>query len=121
MSIAKEVRRENYERLGEGTMEQRVLRILALGPQCGSAIMKVMHTDNPNNVLPRLSTMANAGKVRAIGKVRHDDGRPETIYEITKLGHAWLYGNCPDKGKAALGGNDTESGTALSRNTSPSL
>lgn len=110
MSIAKEVRRENYERLDEGTMEQKVLRILALGPQCGSQIMKAMKTNNPNNVRPRLSTMAKAGKVRAIGREQHDDGKPETVYEITRLGHAYLRKIHNSIEKAAPGGNDTESG-----------
>lgn len=91
MSIATEVRRENYDRLDQGTMEQKVLRVLALlGPQCGEEIMHVMGTSNPNNVRPRLSTMAKAGKVREVGKHLNPDGRSETIYEITRLGHASL-------------------------------
>lgn len=111
MSIAKEVRRENYERLDQGTVEQKVLWVLALrGPQCGEDIMRVMGTSNPNNVRPRLSTMAKAGKVREVEKRKNADGRSETVYEITQLGHAALREYWNQIKKAAPGVATSKSG-----------
>lgn len=91
MSITEETRRESYEKLDSVTLNQHILKVLENGRKTARDIAIALHEKRyipypiRQAVAPRLTEMADEGKVKVIGKVYDDvTKRNVAVYELVR-------------------------------------